>query len=152
MERKIPGEMKGSFTVEASLIMGIVLMVLVAVLYGAFYVHDSGVAQGIVCELTASGNAMASEKNGEKQLKKRKELLITSRFLHTEGVKVSISKEDDQISAVFEGYFKIPGFISPFFVGDELPMQASWNRNVYDPVEIIRKIRGVKYMVEGIRN
>lgn len=141
---------KGSFTVEVSLIMGIVLMVLVAILYLSFYVQDGGVAQGIVCELAAVGNCAALVEDGEKQMEKRKKLLITSRFLHTEGVKVSMSTGDTRMGASIQGKFAIPGFIGGFFTDGELPVSKSWNRIIYDPADIIRKIRGVAYMVEGI--
>lgn len=142
----------GSFTVEASLIMGFILMILIVLIYASFYVHDTGVAQGIVCELAAVGNNARQEDNGEKQMENQKKLLITSRFLNTKGVKVSVSKSDSQVSASFDGKFTVPGFIGGFFASDELSIQKSWSRTIYDPADVIRKIRGVKYMAEGMSN
>lgn len=142
----------GSFTVEASLIMGFVLMILTVLIYASFYVHDNGVAQGIVCELAAMGNNARQEDDGEKQMENRKKLLITSRFLNTKGVKVSVGKSDSQVKVSFDGSFAVPGFIGGFFTKNQLSIQKSWSRTIYDPADVIRKIRGVKYMAEGMSN
>lgn len=148
--RKVKNWVQGSFTVEASLIMGIILMILVAILYASFYVHDKGVAQGIVCELTAFGNALSWEDTVEKEMEKQEKMLISSRFLHTEGVKVSVSKNEDQVSVSLSGNFLVPGFISSLFWDKGLPIEKNWQRIIYDPTDVIRKIRGVKYMVDGM--
>lgn len=150
--RKEIYEMQGSFTVEASMIMGIVLMILVAILYASFYVHDRGVAQGIVCELAAYGNGLSWENTVEQQMEKRKKELISSRFLHTEGIKVTAAKEKDQVTAAFSGSFLIPEFVQPLFLEKEKSVEKTWKRAIYDPADTIRKIRGVKYMVEGMSN
>lgn len=142
----------GSFTVEASLIMGLVLMILVAIIYSSFYVHDCGVAQGIVCELAALGNTAPQDDDGGKELEKQKKLLVTSRFLNTEGVKVFASRSDTQVETSFMGNFTVPAFIGEFFTRGDLALQKSWSRTIYDPADVIRKIRGVKYMVEGMSN
>ena len=149
-KQKICGQ-KASFTVEASLIMTILLPVLVALIYLSFYVHDSAVLQGITCELAAKGSCLVQEKNTEELLRKEKEHLTASRFTGLQGTKVSVNVGEESISVSGSGEFYFPGLIARFFGGNTKTISKSWSREILKPADRIRKIRGLKYMVDRIK-
>lgn len=141
---------KGSFTLEAALLMTIILPVLTAIIYMGFYVSDSGTAQGIVCELAAAGGDLSEEQDVQSNLENRKKMLITSRFLGMECGKASVNRETNRVSAEIAGDFYIPGLAARFFCGNHLKIQKKWSRELYRPAEMIRRIRGIQELKDTV--
>lgn len=140
----------GSFTVEAALLMSIMLPMLTALIYGTFYVHDNGVMQGIVCELAAMGSNLSQEKNRTAELEKRRKALAKSRFLDTRQVSVSVSADGDQAAASGSGEFYFPGLVRKLFQGSTKKISKSWERELLRPANKIRKVRGLEYVAEAL--
>lgn len=63
---------RGSFTVEASLLMTIIIPVLVSLIYGSFYLHDCAVMQGAACELAAMASNLQGDPNRESLLQEKR--------------------------------------------------------------------------------
>lgn len=140
----------GSFTVEAALLMTIMIPVLTALIYGTFYVHDNGVMQGIACELAAMGSNLAWEKDRTGELEKRKKALISSRFTDTRQATVSVSAGKDRVTVSGSGEFYFPGLVMRLFAGSTRKIFKGWSRELLRPAEKIRKVRGLEYVAESL--
>lgn len=142
---------KGSFTVEAALLMTMIIPVLVSLIYAAFYLHDGAVLQGIACEISAMGSNLAQEKDREDRLNRAKDQLVSSRLLGTGNKKISFELGENKISAAYSGTFAVPGLVMKFFNGNTLKIEKSWSRELYHPAESIRKIRGWSYLADAVK-
>lgn len=142
--------MRGSFTVEASLLMTIILPVLVALIYTGFYIHDSAILQGAACEVAAMGSNLAMEEDRESILYRKMEELKTGRLLGTREVAASLSISKTRVSVSYSGNFYVPGMIGRLLSGNSLRIEKSWSRKLYHPADEIRKIRGLQKMAETI--
>ncbi len=145
------GRARGSFTVEAALLMTILLPVLVALIYGGFYLHDCAVMQGAACELAAAGSTLAQEANRQQLLEEKRTKLLQRRLLGTRQGEMSLSVSDTEIKVTCRGNFYIPGLISHLLNKDLVSIEKSWTRKLYHPTETIRKIRGLQKLVEAAK-
>lgn len=131
--------------------MSILIPILVSLIYAAFFIHDKAVLQGIACEIAVMGSNLNQDQEKESKMKTLRDYLAEGRLLGTERRKVELSSGEDQISVTCSGSFPVPGLIMRFFSGGELKIKMSWKRELYHPADIIRKIRGAKYMVDAIK-
>lgn len=143
--------LQGSFTVEAALLMTILLPVLVSVIYLSFYIHDRAVLQGIGCEIGAMGSNLRQEKRAEAILKEKQRELSKNRLLGTRNMEKSLSVSEHQISVTFSGSYLFPGLIRKLIGGNRLGIRRSWSRELYHPAKLIRKIRGLNDMVDTLK-
>lgn len=141
----------GSFTVEAALLMSIMIPVLAALIYASFYVHDNAVLQGIVCELTVMGSNLSQEKDRSGELEKRKKALISSRFTDVQKVNISVEAGSDHVAVSGSGEFYFPGMVIKFFGGNTRKISKNWSKKILKPADKIRKIRGLEYMADTIK-
>lgn len=139
---------RGSFTVEASLLMTIIIPVLVSLIYGSFYLHDCAVMQGAACELAAMASNLQGDPNRESLLQKKKEELLQGRLLGTRQGTISLTVSDSKVQVSCEGKFYIPGLVSHLLSQNLVSIEKSWNRKLYHPTETIRKIRGIKALAD----
>ena len=142
---------RASFTVEAALLMTIILPVLISLIYASFYIHDRAVLQGMACEIASMGSNLAEEPKAENILNTKKEDLMKNRLLGTKMRRSAFVLSETQVSVNYEGSFAIPGMIMQLLRGGNLELKASWSRELYRPADLIRKIRGLHYMTESIK-
>lgn len=86
---------KGSFTVEASFIIPILLMMFVVLIYTLFYYHDKNIAAGAAYETAAVGverNELKAE-----ELEKYFQQRVRRKFILFLIVKADVKIEDEQI-------------------------------------------------------
>ncbi len=143
--------LQGSFTVEAALLMTILLPVMVALIYASFFLHDRTLLQGAACEVAAMGSNLAEEKDIESRLNEIRKQLVSARLLGTENVHSTIALGEDNIEVSYQGKFSLPGLIENLFGSDSLNISRSWKRKQYHPADTIRKIRGLEYMADTIK-
>ena len=65
------GCVRASFTVEAALLMTIILPVLLALIYYGFFLHDKGVLNGAAQQITAQADLNHWKKSGNNRLAKQ---------------------------------------------------------------------------------
>ena len=134
-----------SFTVEAALLMTVILPVLLAILYYGFFLHDKGVLNGAAQQLTAQAdlNNWKSGKNSKlsKQAKKLEKMTGPSKKVSS-----SVSVKKDKASASFQGTMSLPGLLPSLFGKSRLNTGASAKRTLLYPADVIRKIRGLEYV------
>ncbi len=143
--------LQGSFTVEAALLMMILLPVLVSVIYLSFFVHDRAVLQGISCEIGAMGSNLGQEKKAEAILKEKQRELLKNRLLGTRNIRNSLSVSKTQVAVTFSGSYPFPGLIMELIGGKRLSIKRSWSRELYYPAKRIRKIRGLNELVDTLK-
>ncbi len=142
---------KGSFTVEAALLMTVLLPVIVSLIYTAFFLHDRTLLQGAACEVAAMGSNLSEEKDIDQILEKIKNQVMSARLLGTKDKAATVNRSKDRIEVSYQGTFSIPGLIAKLSGRDSLKINRSWQRELYNPADIIRKIRGLKYMMDTIK-
>lgn len=142
--------LKGSFTVEAALLMTIILPVLIALIYIGFYVHDSAVIQSVLCETAAMGSNLEGDPEREALLEKKKEELLKGRLIVAQQVSAELSVTDSKIVLNSDGTFCFPGMISQLVNGGSSDIQKKCERKLYHPAETIWKIRGIKTLADTV--
>ncbi len=140
--------LQASFTVEASLLMTLILPAVLAILLAGFYVHDRVMLQGGACELAAMGSNLRTFQARASMLEERKRAVTSGGSLWTRNISGNASAGKDQSEVGFSGSFPIPGMVMQLYTSGELTVSGEWNRKLYHPANTIRKIRGLKYLID----
>mgnify|MGYP004509780105 FL=1 len=135
---------KGSLTIETALLMPVILLVLMAVLYLFFYIHNRAWLTAAAYESALDGAMESVRPDGkvrEKALEKGKEL-GNAGFYGGENLKVQVSA-GKQICVIYDlDMFSVYGGFN-----DHLQVQGKVK--VIKPVSWIRKIKGA---ADSVRN
>ncbi len=150
MEQKNRWQAPGSFTVEAALLMGIILPVLIALLLMGFYLHDKACLQGTASELCARGSSLRLYKDREGTLAKIRDKRLSHSLLWTRDVSGGVTAGTDEMSASAEGSFPVPGLIAALTGNKLSTVGAKWQARLHDPTDLIWKIRGAKYLLDEV--
>ena len=141
---------RGSFTVEASLIMTILLPVLAAILYLGFCDHDRGILMGAACEITATADNMLWKKNPGNGLDRKASSLAKQHLLCARNVKTQVSVSEDHVRVSYSGSFSLPGILPRLFGKGVLSVDQQRDRVLLHPTDVIRTIRGLEYMTDRL--
>lgn len=131
-------KLRGSFTIEASFIIPIILLVLGVMLYVLFYYHDKNVLLGTVHETAAYGASL--EQTDADTLENYFVTRIKGKLLLFTRVEKEITVKDEEVSITCEASKSRM----------ELQVQCSVERT--DPEDCIRSVRKMKKIGEGIGN
>lgn len=142
--------LRGSFTVEASLIMTILLPVLAAILYLGFCDHDRGILMGAACEIAAAADNNLWKKNPGNGLDRKASSLAKQHLLCTRNIKTQVSVGEDQVRVSYSGSFSLPGLLPQLFGKGVLTVDQQRERVLLHPTDVIRKIRGLEYMTDRL--
>lgn len=145
MNRRVPAyTARASFTVEASLLMAVIIPVLTALLILGFYLHDQACMQGKACEITSLAQNYLEYDDREAMLQAVSDRVSSDPLMWTGARLAQTDADDDHASAVCSGSFAVPGFLLPLFMKSSLPVQKKWQRYFYRGADLIRKVRGAK--------
>lgn len=138
-------QLPGSFTVEAALIMTVVLPVLLAILYYGFFLHDKGVLNGASQQIAAQADLNHWKESGTSRLSKQAKKLekLTGPSWK---VSSSLSVNDSSVTVRYEGSMPLPGLLPSLFGKGRLNTGAGAKRTLLYPADLIRKIRGLEYV------
>ena len=136
---------KGSYTIEASLLMGIILSVLVAII---FYLHDRSFIQGAAHESACAYSLHADSDKKDAGIAKR---LISGRLLGSKNVTATISDGKKNVSVYYKGTFPIPKMAADFWGSRKLSMESKVMLTIERPPALIQKIRGAAKIVDRVR-
>ncbi len=144
---KVPkhSRLRASFTVEASLLMTMILPLLLGIIYYGFYLHDRGVLNGASQEISAQADLNHWKKSGNNRLAKSARKL-EDRTGPSRKVSSSVSVSDDRASVSYTGTMSLPGILPRLLGKSTLSTSASTERMLLHPADLIRKIRGVEYI------
>lgn len=149
MKRKDRQSYKGSYTVEAALLMAIIVTVMAALMIMTFYLHDRAVLQASSCEIASAGCNMATEKEQSRITESRKKMITKSRLLGSRNVSGQVNAADKQVKAGWNGNYPVPGMVQKFISKNTLPVRVSWESKKVQPADTIRKFRGIRKLVSG---
>ncbi len=139
------GRVKASFTVEAALLMTVILPVLLAIFYYGFYLHDHGVLNGAAQEITARADLNNWKESGNNRLGKYAKKL-EGRAGPSKDVSSSVQVSRDKASVEYKGTMSLPGILPTLFGKSKLNTGAGAKRTLLYPADLIRKIRGLEYV------
>lgn len=139
---------KGSYTVEAALLMGIILSVLVSIIYIGFWYHDKSFLQSAAYEAACA--ASLHKDDDTYQIGEAAQTLTKGRMLGTGGLQVQTQDGKEKASVEYHGNFRIPGMITAFFSKEKLEMKESCSLSTERPSEKIQKIRGICKVIRRV--
>ena len=151
-KEKVRLSLRGEFTAEAALLMSVIFPVLVALLLAGFYIHDRTMMQGAACEIAAMGSNLRFYDGSTGTLQKTENALASQGGLWTEGIKGNCRVSEEASAAEFTGLFPVPGITAGLLLRNKASMQTSWSRKLYRHTDMIRIVRGIKYVVDLVED
>ena len=136
------------FTVEASLLMLIIIPFLIALIIGGFYIHDRTYMQGVSCELTAMGSNLRLYDNRSSLLNKRAKGRLSHTLMWSRTASADVSADGSGVSSSCKGSFPVPGLTARMLSADNISIQTSASRNLLDPAALIWKVRSARYLID----
>ncbi len=133
MKKSLKCNLKGSFTVEASFIVPMILFLIMACIFTIFYYHDKNILIGVAYETSVVGSTLSREVNGVDA--EKIESLAYERiqgkciFLNHSRVEAEVSEEELQVS------------VSAF--ARKMRMSGSEKAPITDPEKYIRDLRKI---------
>ncbi len=146
------GYAKASYTVEMTLLMSLILPLLIAILMAGFYLHDRALFQGAACEAAAMGSNLAVYDTQGSEVAALGHALTAHRAVWSRGASGSTSADQESASASFSGHFHWPGMIGKLWQSSHGQSEGQWSRRIYHSADLIRKVRGVEYVVDIVRS
>ena len=146
---KKKGVMRGSYTIEAAVLLSMITFVLAALILTAFYLHDRSVCQSTACEAAAAGNNFFRQKDRSAAAAEVKKHFTKERLLGSRSLSEKTAAGKKEVSAQWKAVYPIPGFVMKYFSNSKLVIRASWTCRNADPADAIRKIRGAAKVLTG---
>ena len=138
------------FTVEAAMLMAVILPVLLSLIYLGFLDHDRGVLQASSCEVAALADNSVPDRERSGRLKTYADQLGKSAVISSKDLSSSCSVNKDFVQVSYTGSIHVPGILPRLFGADALSSGRSFSRKLYHPADSIRKIRGLKYLSQRL--
>lgn len=141
--------LKGSYTLEATLIMPMILSILVLLIYWAFYLHDRAILSAAAYTAALRGSQMISGENISDEVNKCSKDLINNRLLITKGIEQRVEVKGDTIAVSYEGSINIPDGVllnRSFAAGaGGIPVSAKGSAKKNDAVKFINSCRFIEH-------
>ncbi|MEY8427419.1 TadE family protein [Lachnospiraceae bacterium 46-15] len=144
--------LKGSYTVEAALLMALIIPLFAGIIYLGFYLHNGAAMQNAAYELAALGSLHYGEKDGEEIVKERKREIVSQAFLGIQGIEAEIHIGKKKIAADFQGSLQVPGLVMRFFCGNRLQVRGHAALSAPQPQKTVMRIHLLKKIKEEVKN
>ena len=141
--------LKGSYTVEASLVITIIMFVLAALIFCTFYIHDRATLQAMVCEAAAVGSSFATDEEREEAVQKVVGGIEAGRFLGSRNLNGNVAMGKKEITVLWNTEYPVPGFAAKYLAEGKLEARKSWTCKILDPADTIRIIKGAGELLTG---
>ena len=149
MKNKKEMRLAGSYTIEAALLMGIILPLLVGIIYMGFFLHDRGFLQAAAYEVAVYASLHADD-NGM-DMTKAAQTLTAGRMLGIRTVLTESTVGEHQVDVAYRGQFQVPGMIQRFFDQRAITVRSGVTLTLERPSKRIQKIRGIANIVNAVR-
>jgi len=144
-------ELKGSYTVEASLLMPLILGTIVILIYTSFFLHDRAVIyEGAILLANRYTNEQnLSDDRIKEKLLTESNIMIEKRVLCTRNISTDIKVTNSKIIVNCEGDFFFPDMYvaKAVFQEDGFHISTTKTMKRYDPVSFIRNCRKVQKLI-----
>lgn len=115
---------RGSFTVEASMLMTVLLPAFVWVIYLGLYLHNQSFLQGAAYEMAAIGALYDDEKEALSAMEERKRELLENYLLKADAVQIEAKIQEEQVCVDLKGNMRMPGMAVRLFGKGETTLKA----------------------------
>lgn len=149
MRKKAPNYLRGSYTVEASVVVTMTVLILAALILCTFYIHDRAVLQAVVCEAASAGSSFATEEERKAAAQEVVGKLGEERFLGSRGLEGSAALGKREVTVLWSAVYPIPGFAAKYLAKGRLDVRKTWTCRIADPADAIRKIKGAGELLTG---
>lgn len=130
---------KGSVTIEATVVLPMILFVVVFLIYSCFYLHDDMVIQEATHEIAIYGTTLdyRDTKKMKALMKEKYENAINGRLLATKDVTYDMKFDEDKIKVTIKGIMKnVAVGIFPGYEGTKI--SATKEAKFTNPVKTIK--------------
>ena len=121
---------QGSFTIEAVLVMSVVIASLTALLICSFFIHDRAVLRSRVCEIAAAGGIQAYFSDSMPFSASEASKGAQHLMLRADSLQISSDSSENRISVQGTGEFSFPGYTADFLGEGTRKLDESWERNI----------------------
>ena len=139
-----------AFTVEAAMLMAVILPVLMAILTASFDLHDRALFQGAVSEALSMGGNLVLYEEERAALPGLIGSLMQDGTIRAEDLSAGVSADPDYVSASCSGTIDYPFFLEPFAPSGSRTISASGERTILHPASLIWKVRGIRRVVSAL--
>ena len=136
---------KGSYTIEAALLMGVILPFLVVVIYMGFFLHDRGFLQGAAHEAAVYASLHIDDARDERSAAQS---LVAGRTLGVRSADVNMDVGEREVNVNYSGNFQAPGMFGGL-LGHTV--HSGVTLSLERPSRRIQKIRGVAKIIQSVR-
>ncbi len=137
-----------AYTVEASLLMPMILTVIVLVIYLTFFLHDRAILQSAAYTACLRGSQLINGEDVYVNVEKWGKELIKDRLIATGDVETQIEIKGDRITVAYDGALRIPAgtLLCKALNGgrDMIDVRAQSQADCVNPIGFIRKCRIVE--------
>lgn len=146
-------ELRGSFTIEAALLMPIILGTIVILIYTSFFLHDRAVIyEGAILLANKYTNEQNMSDDKIKQnLEKEINQIINEQVICTRNISTEITVKDKEIIVASTGEFYFPNMYvaKAVFQKQGFHILVTKTMKRYNPVSFIRNCRKVEKLISN---
>lgn len=135
--------LRGSFTVELSLLMALILPVLTALIYLGFYMHDRAFLTGAALETACVAALNWGEDMREDAAQSRKEEFLKQGLLGTRELQGAVYVKGESVEAEYSGTFLLPSFVSGLFGMESVQIQVRAGMDLKNPRREVNRIHSL---------
>ncbi len=147
--------LKGSYTVEASFLLPMILTVIVLIIYLSFFLHDRAVLQSAAYTAALRGSQMISGEKVFSEVEKSAKQLIDDRLIGTDEVLTTIDVSGDDVKVSYKGILKIPAgsLLCGYLAGNPkgIDVYAESQARRQNAVKLIRRCRIIENAAKGLK-
>lgn len=144
-------ELKGSYTIEAALIMPLILGTIVVLLYMSFFLHDNAVIKEgtILLANRYTNERKLSNAEIKQKLQEDSQQVILDKVIATKNITADITVGDKKIKISSSGTFQFPHIyiVTTIFNKGNLTISSTKSIKRQDPVQFIRNCRVVESVI-----
>lgn len=144
-------KVKGSYTVEAALLMTVIVPLLVGIIYLGFYLHNGAMMQNSAYELAVLESLQCGEE-GETLVADRKQSITSQAFPGLKDIQTEVNRGKKKVSVKLYGDFRVPGLVMRFFCNNQMRIFADAELTVMDPGKTITRMHLLKKLTEEGRD
>lgn len=146
---------KGSYTIEASFLLPMILTVIVLLLYMGFFLHDRAILNSAAYTSALRGSQLISGEDIYSEIEKSSKKLIENRLLATRSVATDIEIKGSSITVSYQGDIRIPaGALLCKYLNNgrrEIEVKAMASAKCQNAVKFIRQCRVVGNIVDKVK-
>jgi hypothetical protein len=148
MKKKI---LKGSYTIEASLLLPMILSIIMILMFLSFYVHDRCILYSIAYTAALRGSEVQSdEEKIFREVEESSNKLLENKLLVTRNVNTDIKISSKDIAVSYQGDFQIP--IGTILIKNlrkgNIQINAIGKAKRTDSIQFIRECRVIETIVQ----